>query len=66
MHIFIFILFSSFEIKELGEKHFDAVDLIETAFNKLADNAVSRKVYLYTKITDTITLSVHLSFTIVN
>jgi len=49
MHIFIFILFSSFEIKELGEKHFDAVDLIETAFNKLADNAVSRKVYLYTK-----------------
>lgn len=38
-------LFSSFEIRALEEKYFDAVDLIETAFNKLADNAVSRNVY---------------------
>ena len=37
------VLFSSFEIRALEDKHFDAVDLIETAFNKLADHAVSRK-----------------------
>lgn len=35
------LLFSSFEIKALDEEHFDAVDLVETAFNKLAENVVS-------------------------
>lgn len=33
--------FSSFEQKYLDEQHFDAVDLVETAFNKLADHVVS-------------------------
>lgn len=33
--------FSSFEQKSLDEQYFDAVDLVETAFNKLADNVVS-------------------------
>jgi len=32
--------FSTFEIKSLGEKYFDAIDVIEDAFDKLADNAV--------------------------
>ncbi|XP_078381273.1 uncharacterized protein LOC144664036 isoform X2 [Oculina patagonica] len=31
---------SSFEIKALDEEHFDAVDLVETAFNKLAENVL--------------------------
>ena len=38
------LFFSSFEQKCLDEQYFDAVDLVETAFNKLADNVVS--VYL--------------------
>ena len=33
--------FSSFEQKCLDEQYFDAMDLVETAFNKLADNVVS-------------------------
>jgi len=33
--------FSSFEQKDLDGQYFDAVDLVETAFNKLADNVVS-------------------------
>ena len=33
--------FSSFDQKFLEGQHFDAVDLVETAFNKLADNVVS-------------------------
>ena len=32
--------FSTFEIKSLEEKYFDAIDVIEDAFDKLADNAV--------------------------
>ena len=46
----MFCACSSFEIRALEEKHFDAVDLIETAFNKLVDNAVSRNVYFCTKL----------------
>ena len=40
----IFVFFSStsdFEIKELSEERFNIVDLVETAFNKLAENVVS-------------------------
>jgi len=33
--------FSSFDQKFLEGQYFDAVDLVETAFNKLADNVVS-------------------------
>ena len=33
--------FSIFEIKPLDEKYLDAIDVIEDAFDKLADNAVS-------------------------
>jgi len=33
--------FSSFDQKFLEEQYFDAVDVVETAFNKLADNVVS-------------------------
>ena len=32
--------FSTFEIKPLEKKYFDAIDVIEDAFDKLADNAV--------------------------
>ena len=38
--------FSSFEQKSLDEQYFDAVDLVETAFNKLADNVVSVLFYV--------------------
>ena len=37
----LLFLISSFEIKALDQEHFDAVDLVETAFNKLAENVVS-------------------------
>ena len=36
-------VFSSFDIRALEEKYFNAVDLVEEAFDKLADNAVSGK-----------------------
>ena len=38
--------FSSFEQKDLDGQYFDAVDLVETAFNKLADNVVSAYLYI--------------------
>lgn len=37
----MYFFFSSFETKALKDEHFDAVDLVETAFNKLAENVVS-------------------------
>lgn len=43
--------FSSFETRELEEKYFDAVDLIETAFNVLAENAVSKDLLMWSNLT---------------
>ena len=43
------MFFSSFETRELEEKYFDAVDLIETAFNRLAETAVSKDLLKFNK-----------------
>lgn len=45
------MFFSSFETRELEEKYFDAVDLIETAFNRLAETAVSKDLLMWSSLT---------------